>query len=300
MGATAVKRAVTPLARTINASLHTSDGRTRTYHLYVPTTVVAGTSGPKVPLLVALHGGVGWGTQFEKNSGFDGLAQANGFIVVYPDGIGIGAQGSAIRTWNGGGCCGPAQKADVDDVGFIHQLIDRIEAEYPIDTHRVFAAGHSNGGILSYRLACELSDQIAAIGVQSSTLEYTPCRPSRPVSVLHIHGTADQNIPINGGNGSDSVTTTDFKPPLDGVKTLAAADRCPATRKVIHDTANPDLTVNQWQPCADHTEVVFITLAGAPNAWMGPGNQIARQGPANQKLDTSCVIWTFLANHPRP
>jgi polyhydroxybutyrate depolymerase len=302
LGPQAVKPAVTPLATTIDASMVTPDGRTRTYHLYVPTTVKPGTGGSKVPLLVALHGGVGWGTQFEKNSGFDGLAQANGFIVVYPDGIGIGRNANLLRTWNGGGCCGQAVKQQVDDVGFIRLLIQRIEAQYPIDQHRVFAAGHSNGGILAYRLACELSDQIVAIGVQSSALEVSSCHPSQPVSVLHIHGTADQNIPIDGGYGPNAISGVSFNRPIDGATTLAAADGCAATPTVEVDPSNRDLTVHAWSSCHGRTEVEFVTVAGASHAWMGHAGGAARKlvGPPYMKLDSSLAIWTFLANHPRP
>ena len=82
--------------------------------------------GQPVPLLVALHGGTGSGTQFEQNSGFDQLADRYGFIVVYPDGVGIGRKGNALRTWNGGGCCGPAARQQVDDVGFIRQLVEQL------------------------------------------------------------------------------------------------------------------------------------------------------------------------------
>ena len=205
-----VHAAVTPRAKTTDGTLRTPDGRVRTYHVYVPSTVVAGAGGAAVPLLVALHGGTGWGTQFERNSGFDGLAEANRFIVVYPDGIGIGANGTDLRTWNGGDCCGPAARQKVDDVGFIRLLIARLRSQYRIDPAHVVATGHSNGGILAYRLACELSDEIAAIGVQSAALEVNACRPSHPVSALQIHGSADQNIPINGGLGPKAISGVAF------------------------------------------------------------------------------------------
>ena len=83
---------------------------------------------------------------------------------------------------------GPAARQKVDDVGFIRLLIASLRSQYEIDPARVFASGHSNGGILAYRLACELSDEIVAIGVQSTVLEISPCRPTHPVSVLQIHG----------------------------------------------------------------------------------------------------------------
>jgi len=292
-----VHSAVATTARAVAGSLQTPDGRTRTYHVYVPTSLPADTP---VPLLLALHGGGGWGQQFEKNSGYDGLAEANGFIVVYPDGIGSQPQGDQLRTWNGGDCCGLAARQDVHDVAFVDQLIDRLEAEHPIDAKRVFATGHSNGGILAYRLACELSDRIAAIGVQSSALEVDTCHPSQPVSVLHIHGTADQNIPIAGGIGPNAHSGVAFHVPLDGATTLAAADRCPARPTTTHDPANADLTIRQWAPCAAGTTVAFVEVAGASHAYMGHDKGgSGKTGPVYQRLDSSLQIWNFLAQHPR-
>lgn len=281
----------------VEGTLRTTDGRDRTYHLYVPPNLDA---AKPVPLLVALHGGTGWGTQFEQNSGFDRLADRHGFIVVYPDGIGIGRRGSALRTWNGGGCCGPAARQQVDDVGFVRQLVAELERDHSIDPDRVFAAGHSNGGILAYRLACEASDVIAAIGVQSSSLELDHCRPSRPVSAIHIHGTADRNLPIGGGRGPNGVSGVSFRVPIDGARTLAAADGCRATPMTTRDPDNHDVTVTRWRSCDGHTEVRFLAVEGASHAWMGHPTAAPRLvGTPYAKLDSSAVIWRFLSTHPR-
>jgi polyhydroxybutyrate depolymerase len=247
-----------------------------------------------------MHGGTGWGKQFEKNSGFDDVAEANGFIAVYPDGIGVGAASDAKRTWNGGACCGPAVTQGVDDVGFIRLLIAKLETEHTIDTARVFAAGHSNGGIMAYRLACELSDKIVAIGVQSSALEIPTCVPAQPVSVLHIHGAADQNIPLDGGIGPNAMSGVSFNRPFDGATTLARADGCPAAPAVVRNSANPDLTVSTWNPRADGTEVAFVEVAGAMHAWMGHTvGGSGRVGVPYANLDSSLVIWSFLSQQAR-
>ncbi|MGZ6979192.1 MAG: alpha/beta hydrolase family esterase [Acidimicrobiia bacterium] len=297
--ATEALPAVTPRATTLHGTLRTPDGRDRTYHLYVPSTVGTGRSGPRVPLLVALHGGTGWGTQFERTSGFDGIAEANRFIVVYPDGVGVGPN-QVNRTWNSGACCGAAQREDVDDVTFVRMLIERMRSQYPIDPSRVFAAGHSNGGMQAYRLACELADQIVAVGVQSSSLELDDCRPARPVSLLHIHGTADQNVPIGGGIGAEAISGVSFRPPIDGIRTFAELDGCPATPSHSTDPANADVSIQTWGPCDDGTEVRFMTVAGAPHAWMGSRSVIQRPGNVPYaKLDSSAVIWQFLITHPR-
>lgn len=296
---TTVRPAVTPRAKTVHATLRTPDGRDRTYHVYAPSNVTPGaTSGPAVPLLLALHGGGGSGLQFERTSGFDGLAEANGFVVVYPDGIGGGPNRAVLRTWNGGRCCGAAARTGVDDVGFVRLLVAKLETQYPIDRSRVYVAGHSNGGMLAYRLACELSDEIAAVGVQSTSLESDVCRPAKPVSLLHIHGTADRNVPIDGGRGPNAISGVDYAPPIDGVRTVARLDGCQADPVVTKDADNPDVTVQRWEECDAGVEVVFMTVNGAPHAWMG--HTPPRNGTrAYEKLDSSLTIWTFLAAHAR-
>ncbi len=279
----------------VESALVTADGRTRLYRTYVPANL---PDGPR-PVLLAFHGGTGWGKQFERNSGFDELAEANGFLVVYPDGIGSGADETTNRTWNGGECCGAAARNNIDDVGFVAQLLATLEADYAIDTTRVFAAGHSNGGILSYRLACELSDRIVAVGLQAGTLGVDECSPSSPVSLLHLHGAADTNLPIDGGRGLDSIAGVNFTSPRLAVQEFAVADGCAADPTVTDDAANADLTISTWTQCGGDAEVKFVTVADAAHSWMGhvPSNPTA--SPAYQGLDASYEIVAFLLAHPR-
>jgi polyhydroxybutyrate depolymerase len=164
----------------------------------------------------------------------------------------------------------------------------------------VFAAGHSNGGILAYRLACEASDVFAAVGVQSSSLEIDACRPSHPVSVIHIHGTADRNVPIDGGKGPNGISGVSFRRPIRGARTLARADGCGAHPTTRTDPTNPDVTITRWRSCDDATEVRFVAVKGASHAWMGHPTAIPRVvGEPYEKLDSTDVIWRFLSAHPR-
>src|SRR4051794_31635504 len=137
-----------PAGTTVDGTLEVG-GRTRTYHVHYPTKVPDGPAS----LVIGLHGGLGSGRQFEENTGFDAVADSNGFIVVYPDGIGGVMGDQDLRTWNAGNCCGPARQQNVDDVGFISALIDHLSSTMAIDEDRVYAVGHSNGGIMAYRLA---------------------------------------------------------------------------------------------------------------------------------------------------
>jgi polyhydroxybutyrate depolymerase len=286
--------AVDPIGQTIDGSMVTPDGRTRTWHLYVPTTL---PSGEAVPLLVGLHGGTGWGRQFQRSSGFDGIAEANGFLVVFPDGIGVGPT-ETLRTWNGGGCCGPAMRDDVDDVGFISMLIDQVASEYPIDPARTYAAGHSNGAVLSIRLACELADQIVAVGFQAGSMEIDSCDPAQPVSMLHLHGLADENVPIEGGVGK-GISATDWNPVLDGLRKIAAAQGCPEPT-TVNDPDQPELQIQRWSPCEDDTTIEYVLVPGANHAWMGAdGGELSPSGTPFAGFDSTEAIWAFLAAHPR-
>ncbi|MBV8860856.1 MAG: polyhydroxybutyrate depolymerase, partial [Mycobacterium sp.] len=155
-------------------TLHTIafGGLDRTYRLHKPPGLAAAA-----PLVVMLHGASGSGRQAENSYGWDQLADSAKFVVAYPDGVG--------RTWNGHGCCGEAARDNIDDVGFITAMVGQISAALPIDKSRVYAAGISNGGIMSYALACN-TGIFAAIGPDAAT-QPDACTAPHPTSVIHIH-----------------------------------------------------------------------------------------------------------------
>ncbi len=283
---------------TVDGELRTPDGRERSYRVVAPDGDDYGDAA--LPLLLAFHGGLGSGRQFERASGFDALARRGEAVVVYPDGV-AGPRGRG-RTWNAGTCCGYAAAARVDDVGFVRRLVAAVASTHRIDPDRVYAAGHSNGAILSYRLACELSDVVVAIGVQAGTLGVPACHPARPVSVLHIHGRDDRNLPLAGGVGPDSISGVDFRPPLDAAGAVAAGIGCPARPAESRDASNPAVAVTTWAPCRDGTEVRFLTVTGAGHSWMGgpDGSAANRPGAAvRAPVDSSALIRAFLEDHAR-
>ncbi|MFM8531387.1 MAG: alpha/beta hydrolase family esterase [Ilumatobacteraceae bacterium] len=279
--------------------VETPDGRRRHFRLYVPSTYRPDQS---VPLLIALHGGLETSEQFATNSGFDDLAESNGFIVVYPDGIRAISDRPGLQTWNGGYCCGPAANKNVDDVGYLDFLLDLLEERFTIDSSRVFAAGHSNGAIMAYRLACELSDRVVAIGVQAGSLGIDECTPSHPVALLHVHGLADTNHPIDGGVGS-GVSGVAFRSGREAVRTFAELNECGVEPTVEKVPSNPDLEVSTWSECAAGAEVRLITVDGASHAWMGhaaaSSASVGLVGEPYPDFDSSRAIWAFLAGYPR-
>src|SRR5947208_9506471 len=172
------------------ASIHTINvgGRDRVYRLHKPAGLPASAS-----LVVVLHGGFGSAEQAERTYGWDQLGDSAKFVAVYPDGV--------KRAWNvnGGGCCGRPAQENVDDVGFISAVVANVAKNIGIDASRVYATGMSNGGIMSYTLACNTT-LFAAIGPVAGT-QLDPCRSPRPVSVMAVHGTADPMVPYGGGPG---------------------------------------------------------------------------------------------------
>lgn len=281
-------------------AIQTSDGRQRTYRLFVPRFL---TSSQPAPLVIALHGGLGSASQFEGNSGLNEFAETNGFYVVYPNGVSAVEGQASFQTWNAGDCCGPAAKSNVDDVANIRTLISSLRTMYTIDPKRIFAIGHSNGAMLAYKLACELSDQIAGIGVQSGSMGIDTCTPSNPVSVIHIHGTFDTNFPIDGGKGS-GVAGVPFRPARFAIDSLVVADKCSNSPEIATYKENSDLLIYSWEKCANSAAIRFIVVNGATHAWMGHPAQSnmaeSYVGSPYQKLDSTRALLSFLLSHPRP
>jgi polyhydroxybutyrate depolymerase len=258
-------------------------GVRRTFHVYRPP----GLAGP-APLVVMLHGGFGTGTQAEQDYGWDAQARAAHFAVAYPDGL--------DRAWNvGGGCCGVPGRTGVDDVGFITQMVARISAEMRIDPDRIYATGISNGGMLAYRLACD-TRIFAAIGPDSAT-ELGRCRSPAAISVIHIHGTADHNIPYAGGTGQGFAHIDGPAIPLLNA-TWRSIDHCAAPS--IHTAG---MVMTSVARCPGGRAVELITIKGAGHQWPGsvpPSRLAARLLHLDQPstaLNATQVIWQFFAAH---
>lgn len=181
----------------------TVDGRERNYLVHIPPNY---DPKKRTPLVLAFHGGGGNADSMVRFSGLNKKSDEAGFIVVYPSGTG---RLERVLTFNGGNCCGYAMNNKVDDVEFTRQLLDDLAKSANIDAKRVFATGMSNGGIMAYLLASELSDRIAAIAPVAGPMGTETCNPKRPVAVIHFHGTADENAPFKGGKGK-GISGTDF------------------------------------------------------------------------------------------
>jgi len=259
----------------------TVDGRARTFHVYRPATLPA-----RAPLVLMLHGGFGSGTQAERSYGWDARADTGQFVVAYPDGLN--------HAWAvGGGCCGDPGRTGVDDVAFVRQVVATLSRQLPIDAAHVYATGISNGGLLAYRLACD-TDLFAAIGPDSATLLGDCPSPAR-VSVIHIHGTADRNIPYQGGEG-EGVAHINGPAVPDVVARWRTVDGCAAPAVSTAGSVTTSVAT-----CPDGRAVELITIDGAGHQWPGSTRnliqRVAGTDPPSTALDATDTIWRFFSTH---
>lgn len=262
------------------------DGRFRTFLLNLPPGYYS--ADDDFPLVIAMHGTGGDAYQFEQDYSFTKLANDNDFVVVYPEGVrSDGILG--IRTWNAGYCCDYATDNNVDDVGFISELIDYLSADYRIDPRRIYVTGMSNGGMMAYRLACEIPGQIAAIAAVSCSMTTGQgISPAQPVPILHIHAEPDTKIPNEGGIGIGGY----YFPPIDSVLNVwALADECTSGPQLVVD--NTDYSVTEWENCENNTVIRYYLTKDGGHAW--PGGIKARPGAdePSKAINANTLIWEF-------
>ena len=242
----------------------------RTYLLHVPSSYDGNSA---VPLVVALHPFGGNAPWFESMTGFSIKADSNNFIVVYPNGT-----GSPV-SWNAGNCCGNAMEDNIDDVGFISTLIDTISANYNIDSTRIFATGFSNGSMMSYRLAAELSEKIAAIAGASGQMNLDECNPVRAVPIMHLHAMDDNVLPYEGGPSLVYVF-----PSVDSVIDIwVEINNCETEPDTIINS--DDLMVRKWAALSSNADIVLYTTPSGGHTWL-------------TSIPATDSIWNFFNTHP--
>lgn len=267
----------------------TAGGRQRWVLLREP----AQGQGPR-PLILLLHGGAGNPAQAERAYRLTGPALDAGFLVAYPAGTGYFTR-KRILTWNAGNCCGHAREKGVDDVGFLAALIERLVKDGRADPKAVFVTGMSNGAMMAHRLACERADLVAAIAPVAGTLAVPDCKPSRPVSVLVVHGTEDEHVPFAGGVGAKARDSRTDRSVRESANIWAGADRCDPGLGPVG--ANGDFS---WSGCADGS---VVRVVGHPGGHIWPGSAPGRYPGADPMLDepkTTALILDFFKKHPRP
>jgi len=223
------------------------DGASRSYILHVPTGYDGTTP---MSLVFDYHGLGGTGMQQASSSGYRAVADREGFLIAFPDGT--------ENAWNIGQCC--TNSKDVDDVAFTRAMIDSIAADGCVDLKRVYVTGFSNGGGMSYFMACEAADVIAAAAPASFDMldpEDPACAPSRPIAVLSSRGTNDTAVPYEGGRGSGNRVT--FLGAEQSLARWAEIDAC-------SETTTTDGGCVYHTECAAGVEIGLCTIQGGGHA----------------------------------
>jgi polyhydroxybutyrate depolymerase len=262
----------------------------RTYAAHVPATDDASDARP---LVIVFHGGRGTGDGIRRVTGFDGIADANGFVVAYPDGF--------SNSWNDGRGSTDAANAGVDDVAFVTALIDDLATRTPIDERRVYVTGLSNGGMMSMRLACELSSRIAAaapVGANMPAGLTAACAPTRAVPVMLVHGDADPLLPRAGGlapfdDGGVLLSTVESMAFWNDVGGCPQEPSSTDTVDIVDDGTT--IVRERWTGCRDVAENRFYDVVGGGHTWPGGLQYLpeARIGRTSADLDAGQEMWDF-------
>jgi polyhydroxybutyrate depolymerase len=269
----------------------TVDGRERTFVVNLPSDYY--DRAQKRPLVIGLHGAAGSGAQFEKDYRLNQKAEEEGFITVYPDGTksdGI----LHLQFWNAGKCCDYASEKNIDDVGFIDRLIDYLVTEYSIDDKRVYAAGMSNGGMMVYRLACELPDRFAALAIVSGSLTVSqPCTPGQSVPILHLHSEKDTKVPFFGGKG---IGGYNFHPVDSALQVWSIINEC-------YDEFKQDdregYTFYAHRNCNNETDIELYLTKDGGHSWPGGLKARPQADEPSRAINANDVIWNFFKRYRR-
>lgn len=272
------------------------DGSERSYLVHVPPQYVKDTP---TPVVLAFHGGGANARNMIAFSGLNKKADQSGFIVVYPEGSG---RLERMLTFNAGNCCGQAAARNVDDVAIVRHILDDLEGIANVDRKRVFATGMSNGAMMAYRLASEMSDRIAAIAPVSGPMGTKDCRPGRAVSVLHFHGDADEFAPFSGGKGRGP-SGTEFYSVDHSISAWVDANGCNKSPRVtqLPDREKDGTTVKQlrYESGKDGAEVVLVIIEGGGHTWPGNEPRMQSLGVSTRDISANDMMWEFFQQHPR-
>lgn len=271
------------------------DGSERSYLVHVHPQYVKDTP---TPVVLAFHGGGANARNMVAFSGLNQKADQSGFIVVYPDGSG---RLERMLTFNAGNCCGQAAARNVDDVAFVRHILDDLEGIANVDRNRVFATGMSNGAMMAYRLASEMSDRIAAIAPVSGPMGTKDCRPGRAVSVMHFHGEADEFAPFSGGKGRGP-SGTEFYSVDHSISAWVNANGCNKSPRVIQlpDREKDGTTVKQvrYESGKEGAEVVLVIIKGGGHTWPGNEPRMQSLGASTRDISANDMMWEFFQQHP--
>lgn len=275
----------------------TVDGLQRRYLVHIPATY---DPARPIPVVIAFHGGGVDAGHMVAFSGLNEKSEEAGFVAVYPYGTG---RLRKVLTFNAGDCCGYAAQRGVDDVEFTRRILDDLGDLVNVDARRVYATGMSNGAMMAYRLASELSDRIAAIAPVAGTMGTRPVMATRPVSVMHFHGTADESLPFRGGRGK-GFSDTDFYPVEQTIRDWVEVDGCGQEPNIetIPDRAQDGTSIvrKTYGGCKGGTEVVLVIINGGGHTWPGREPRANFLGKSTANISANDMMWEFFVKHSMP
>lgn len=269
------------------------DGLKRSYLLHVPPNYDA---AKPLPVVLIFHGAGMNATLMRGFSGLNGKADEAGFLAVYPNGTGAGP----FLTFNSGGVQWGLVTKQPDDVAFVSRLLDDLAMVVSVDSNRVFATGMSNGGMMCYRLAAELSERIAAIAPVAGAMAMTEAKPKRPVPVLHFHGTDDRMVPFAGPDQRVPMLLT-FKSVDDTVATWVKLNGCretPLVEELPHTVDDGTKVTRKTYRSDAGAEVVLVTVTGGGHTWPGRQPPFGLIGRSTHDISATDMIWDFFVRHP--
>ncbi|MCA9389889.1 dienelactone hydrolase family protein [candidate division WWE3 bacterium] len=275
----------------------TFENTQRSYIIHTPPNY-NGVS--KVPLVIALHGYQQHPKFFELDSGLSRLADQNNFIVVYP--FGTEDNKGNNRSWNAGACCDPAAKDQVNDIGFIKELIAQIQKDEAIKGSKIYVIGFSNGGILAHKIAAQLDDTVAAVAVVGGSIggtpvgdsTYTIADSSSPVPIVMIHGRDDTTVSYTG-DLSEKLPIT-FKSFQESSTFWALVDGCSLSSSLIEK--NTLYIHSEFPLCLYNSAVETYTVLNSGHEWFG-GLFARIFHPFSDHFDATYRIWLFLSQYPK-
>jgi polyhydroxybutyrate depolymerase len=273
------------------------ENRKREFKVFVPSSY----AGKPLPLVIVLHGGGGGSRQIERHTGFSALAEKEGFIAAYPQGLdGQWNDGREVKQSR-------AHRLKIGDTGFIKKMLEAIEAKYSIDKKRVYACGISNGGFMSMRLACDMPEELAAVGVVCAGLNPFLARNAAPetkISILIMNGTDDPLVPYGGGFVKiGKKTRGEVLSTGDTLKYWLAIDGCMSKPEIYGmnpDTSDGTEVEKQDYKCGAY-EVVLYKITGGGHTWPGGRQYLPESvvGKTSRDIDATQVLWNFFKNHSK-
>ena len=267
------------------------DGLERAYRVHVPKSWSA---AKPMPMLLVFHGG-GGNMDYQADDRYYGLiskSESAGFIAVFPNGY--SRRGGKLASWNAGNCCAGARDENIDDVGFVRKMIERLRTTVVFDDKRIYSTGMSNGALFSYRLACEMSETIRGIASVAGSDGTKTCNPTRPVSILEIHAKDDEFVLFNGGAGKNLKILADFVSVPETISRWVQRNGCPAAPKRVLETEGA--YCDSYAPCREGTEVKLCVTERGGHSWPG-GIKVRTGEPGSKALIANDVMWEFFGRH---